>query len=292
MLEGGPTIPRSSEKVGISQTYVDDVGGLVVPISNTNLCEQVDAYTVADKSGLKNSHVENNGSKVIKTKKGVLFVDGPNLTNNNKSDGAVVAKGTIQEGKAHGSGLSKKQKIPKKALKPDGVSKLKHGNKKIIPNLPFNKASKIPKMFQNIPRQKRILKLVGGGNQGAFDAAGSDSIRNSDVSPSEQSDSANGRIGIELEVLLPSFPVPVDKTVSLAARASSGMDLILHADGEGRPKSRQVVEGEKLIDLAEEVGLKFHGRVGEDLARVVAMDERDCKEKEGWEMRRENAGFQ
>ncbi|GAU42412.1 hypothetical protein TSUD_324670 [Trifolium subterraneum] len=89
-------------------------------------------------------------------------------------------------------------------------------------------------MFQNIPRRKRILKLVGGGNQGAFDAAGSDSIRNSDVSPSEQSDSANGRIGIELEVVLPSFPVPVDKTVSLAARASSGGGFEVSWESRGR----------------------------------------------------------
>jgi hypothetical protein len=43
---------------------------------------------------------------------------------------------------------------------------------------------------------------------------------------------------------------------------------------------------DKLIDIAEEVGLKFHGGVGEDLAKLLAMEDRDCEEKEGWEMRR------
>ncbi|MCI35111.1 hypothetical protein A2U01_0056332, partial [Trifolium medium] len=126
-----------------------------------------------------------------------------------------------------------------------------------------------------------------GGQQGVLDVAGSDSIHNSDASPPEHSDGSNGRTGIDLQVVLPSFSVPVEKPVSVAGRATSGMDLILLSDGEGGSKSRHVVEAEKLIDLAEEMGLRFHGGVGEDLARVVSMEGRDCKEKEGWEMRRE-----
>ncbi|MCI33400.1 hypothetical protein A2U01_0054617, partial [Trifolium medium] len=113
-----------------------------------------------------------------------------------------------------------------------------------------------------------------------------------DVSPSEQSDGSNGRTGIDLQVVLPSFSVLVEKTLPVAGRATSGMDLILLSDGEGGSKSRHVGEAEKLIVMAEEVGLRFHGGVGEDLARVVSMEGRDCKEKEGWEMRRENTGFQ
>jgi hypothetical protein len=37
---------------------------------------------------------------------------------------------------------------------------------------------------------------------------------------------------------------------------------------------------DKLIDIAEEVGLKFHGGVGEDLAKLLAMEDWDCEEKE------------
>jgi hypothetical protein len=40
------------------------------------------------------------------------------------------------------------------------------------------------------------------------------------------------------------------------------------------------------------MGLKFQGKVDEDVARLVAMEVRDAKEKEGWELRRGPDGFQ
>jgi hypothetical protein len=56
--------------------------------------------------------------------------------------------------------------------------------------------------------------------------------------------------------------------------------------------SRDVVEATKLYELAEDMGLKFQGKVDEDVARLVAMEVRDAKEKEGWELRRGPDGFQ
>jgi hypothetical protein len=44
-----------------------------------------------------------------------------------------------------------------------------------------------------------------------------------------------------------------------------------------------------LIDIVEEVGLKFQGEIGEDLARLLYMD---YEEKEGWEMRSGNSSVQ
>jgi hypothetical protein len=58
---------------------------------------------------------------------------------------------------------------------------------------------------------------------------------------------------------------------------------------EGDTSVRRKVEVSKLIDIVEEVGLKFHGEIWEDLARLLDMD---YEEKEGWEMRSGNSSVQ
>ncbi|PNX99561.1 cysteine-rich receptor-like protein kinase [Trifolium pratense] len=137
---------------------------------------------------------------------------------------------------------------------------------------------------------------MGGGKQGVVDGSESDSIQNSDIPLSETSGGVtNGMIGIDLDVVLPNAQQVMSAQVAAtpvprANRSTSGTAMLLQSDGDGGLPDREMVEAEKLITLAEEVGLKFHGCEGEYVARVLAMEERDCEEKEGWEMRRKNTG--
>ncbi|MCH84037.1 hypothetical protein A2U01_0004867, partial [Trifolium medium] len=206
-------------------------------------------------------------------------------------------KGVGTECKAHVHGPTKKSlstKNMKKSLKTDGSSKPHIGNRKINPFLPFNKLSLLPGQSQPVNRRKKSSKSRGE-KQDNVDVAGdveSDSLHNSDFSSSVQDGGINVMLGIDLEVVLPSFPEQEEGPVPVGGRENSGLELLLQSgSGDGVP-DRRVEEAEKLIKLAEDVGLKFQGGEGEDLARMVSMEGRDCEEKEGREMRRENSGFQ
>ncbi|MCI66721.1 hypothetical protein A2U01_0087979, partial [Trifolium medium] len=54
----------------------------------------------------------------------------------------------------------------------------------------------------------------------------------------------------------------------------------------------QVVAAQKLMLIEEEVGLNFHGKMEDNLARTVAIEERDRGEKAEWEVNRGPFGFQ
>ncbi|MCI52231.1 hypothetical protein A2U01_0073475, partial [Trifolium medium] len=54
----------------------------------------------------------------------------------------------------------------------------------------------------------------------------------------------------------------------------------------------QVVAAQKLMLIEEEVGVNFHGKLEDNLARTVAIEERDRDKKAGWELNRGPSGFQ
>ncbi|GAU37285.1 hypothetical protein TSUD_354410 [Trifolium subterraneum] len=207
------------------------------------------------------------------------------------------AKGVGSGCLAQTSGVTKKShptKTLKKAAKKVGSTKSNGVNRKYKPPLPFHKLSLLP-ANQRIPhRRKRNSKTVSGiqGGTVAVGVVDSDSTQNSDFSSSVQGVGTTNMDGIDIEVVLPSFPTQVEVQDQMGGRVTSGLELILQEESGGGVPDRKKIEAEKLIELAEEVGLKFHGDAGEDLARMIYMEGRHCKEKEGWEMRRENTGFQ
>jgi hypothetical protein len=117
----------------------------------------------------------------------------------------------------------------------------------------------------------------GGELRSDADGESSDSIQCPDSdTPATLEAHEDGSREFEIEIVLPEQSIP-------------GMDPILLPVVE---EARRRVEATKLLNIAEEVGLKFHGELGEDLARMLDMEDRDFEEKEGWEMRRGNTSVQ
>ncbi|KAK2418630.1 hypothetical protein QL285_040807 [Trifolium repens] len=146
-------------------------------------------------------------------------------------------------------------------------------------------------LYQGACRKKNS-KGHGGGKSDAGGSEESDSIRNSDISGSEQSQNRSDNVvveGINLEVVLHGS---VEEAPILVCNADSGTNLILQSIGGGVAQSREEVEAVKLRSIAEDMGMVFHGNETTTLERIVSMEGRDSKEKENWELKRGNVGVQ
>ncbi|MCH83913.1 RNA recognition motif, partial [Trifolium medium] len=162
MLEGGPIVPivdRSGDlgKLGNFQVYEDEAGALVVPGGVNNFNHNYDLMGLSVQAEMDvsadfvNNQLEITGPIPLLTRKEVLCVDGPSLKCNSKFEGVFVAEGPVQVG---------------------GSSKQSNGNRKATPTqLPFNKLSKLPRIPHSVPRRKKIIKPMEGGQQGVLDVA-------------------------------------------------------------------------------------------------------------------------
>ncbi|GAU09987.1 hypothetical protein TSUD_393040 [Trifolium subterraneum] len=240
--------------------------------------------TEAEKGGCEENALKISRPSTSKTKRGEVGCIGPsNIIN--KFDGVFVAKGLGPEGMVRNPASSKKAlltKTKRKSLKKDGSSKPKCVNSKIKPLIPFNKLRLLPAHSRPVHRRKKSSKTMGG-QQGVSAVVGgvvSDSLHNSESSSSTQTVGSSDLPGINLEVVLPSSPEHVVDPVLVGGRSTSGMELFLQADGGVGVSERRRVEAEKLIELAEDVGIKFHGGDGEDVERGLGSRVKRRKVKE------------
>ncbi|MCI12430.1 hypothetical protein A2U01_0033535 [Trifolium medium] len=66
----------------------------------------------------------------------------------------------------------------------------------------------------------------------------------------------------------------------------SGVRVLCDSDIDHAGKEcpqRDEVEALRIMGLQEKLGVKFHGREGEDLKRAMELESRDRREKEEWE---------
>jgi hypothetical protein len=220
------------------------------------------------------------GPKILRTRKGDLNLRKPVPRNCSGPGGVPLANGLEFVGKAQFPESSRKTSSRKDIAKShnhNGPSKPKRDNRKSIPNLPFNKFNKFPGFGQHATKRKKSSKVaVDDNNKETVDLAESDSI----------SDDGNDSTGIVLEVVLPGVSAPPAASAPLPGRVVSGMDSLLNSDGDDVVQDRQTVLATKLFDIAEEVGVKFHGGEGDDLTKLMVMEDRDCEEKKEWEKKR------
>ncbi|WJX71906.1 hypothetical protein P8452_55846 [Trifolium repens] len=251
---------------------------------------------VSRKGRCKKKRSKSEGPKVLRTRKGDLYVDGsiPSTI-----EGVQIVNGPNigEEAQLQAPGA-----IPVPSLHIGKVTKvgnsMRAASKKSIPNrpnLPFNMMRKLPGNHHHKAKRKKNLKRMARGKLCLSEGDESDSIHNSDNSqPNQPTPSmvAVNQEGLNLEVVLSPCPAAETGICGAEGRQVSGAELISQHDGVEGFISREVVEATKLYELAEEMGLMFQGDADDDIARLVALEVRDAKEKEGWELRRGAEGFQ
>lgn len=242
------------------------------------------------------NHLRKSGPKTLRRRKGDLPLVRAASTIINNSEGVLLAVGPERGDKALVPVSSKKPesskktpltKGPRKSTCISGQSNLPRDSRKNIPNLLFNKTRLLATNLQSAPRRKKSSKKSRGENRSDLGDEASDSIHNHDSATNTLKEDRSDINDIEIEVVLPHIPGPATELSPLAECVVSGMDSIILPEGD--TSVRRKVEVSKLIDIVEEVGLKFHGEIGEDLARLLDMD---YEEKEGWEMRSGNSSVQ
>ncbi|MCI16178.1 hypothetical protein A2U01_0037320, partial [Trifolium medium] len=141
---------------------------------------------------------------------------------------------------------------------------------------------KLPKsLLSRYRSRKKQARRVNRRNAGGEDVSVSDSIHNSDVPLSKNRNSG------DLEVVLPEVSASV---VPPGIQHSSRMVVLLSPEDcvvrcSTEPVEEvipsQVVAAQKLMLIEDEVGVNFHGKMEDNLARTVATEERDRDEKAG-----------
>jgi hypothetical protein len=290
------TLDKAGEVVGQSPTLCCLDGAVV---GHPTQEDEVILPDVGKKGAGASSNVGLSKPKTIRSRKGDLYVVRP--SDENVGMGVLKAKGPAIGGKAQR--LEQKNKASsskgsKSFTNSEAVSKNSVGNKgkQITQNLPFNMLRKLPGgLYQDVCRKKNS-KGNGGGRCDGGSSEESDSIRISDISGPGQSKDGDGdggvnvaMEGINLEVVLHGS---VEDVPILARNAASGTNLILQSDCGEEFQSREVVEANKLRGIAEDMGMVFQGSEVVVLDRIVSLEDRDSKEKEGWELKRGNAGVQ
>jgi hypothetical protein len=237
----------------------------------------------------------NDRPKILRTRKGDLNFGKLIPQKSSGHDGVLLVNGLDIGSKAQFPESSRKAASSRKenAKSLNGNSKPKREHRKGMPTLPFNKLNKFPGFGQPLPKRKKNTKVVAGDNNNVtMEATDSDSIHNSDSDLLEQVADTNDPTGIVLEVVLPGISAPLVVSAPMAGRVVSGMDSLLISGGDEVVPDRNIVEATKLIEIAEDVGVNFHGGAGEDLAKLLVMEDRDREEKKEWEVRRGNVSDQ
>jgi hypothetical protein len=204
--------------------------------------------------------------------------------------------GGPESGKAQVSSSTKKALVNKKgpSAKSTGnadqanVSNPARDNRRSFPNLPFNKTRMLESKLQTSSRRKKGKS--GGELRSDVDGDNSDSIQCPDSdTPVTLEAHEDGSGEFEIEIVLPHLSGQANEVPPDTEQSIPGTDPTLLPVVE---EARRRVDATKLLNIAEEVGLKFHGEIGEDRARMLDMEDRDFEEKEGWEMRRGNTSVQ
>jgi hypothetical protein len=278
VLGAVPTIGRSGAQVEVGETQ-DDVGDTpVLPSADGDeLVGQVvyvedkviESEGCEEESGKRQEFI--NGPIILRTRKGDLSTNGPVHSVNKNSEGAQTVL-RPKEGSKVQLPLVKKSSLAKAS-----VSVMAN------PDLPFSMLRKLPGSIHYMGRRKKKSKKAEGGDKELAvlrEEEDSNSIHDSDSSEQDSIPSMGAPEGIVLEVVLPSIPGVGNENLTAAGRQVSGATLIANIEGAEGIQSREVVEATKLCELAEEVGLKFHGDAGANISRMLVMEERDAGEKE------------
>jgi hypothetical protein len=144
-----------------------------------------------------------------------------------------------------------------------GGKKQKNQNRN-IPNLPYNMLRKLPRALPS--KRKGANRKEAGLEEGS-------------------------RTGEELEVVLPVVMADVEEINPILepvfqTEVVVGNGNTVHPNAISVP--REMHEAENLVNIGVELGINFQGNDGEDVAKVVAMEERDRLEKEEWESKRDD----
>jgi hypothetical protein len=247
--------------------------------------------------------------KVLRTRNGDICFAGPSSTH---SGGVDLVGSPIFKSNGKAQAITKKKKVvPFKhstnSPHVEAGANRKAQYKRTIPELPFNnKLKKFSNLSKSRANQKRKSnhRMAPKGS-----SSSSDSIQNSEASsvphvPLQQAHRSEVMEDFILEVVLPCLPVAVaDSTsvvsASVANHQGSGMECLLQIDDDvGRRRSilevppRQMMEANRIVELQEVVGIKVLENKENHLNRIIAMEDRDRAEKEGWEMNRETVGSQ
>jgi hypothetical protein len=281
---------RSGDAVGPILPLTCLAGTLVGP---SNQVEEVFVEDAVKKGVSVNSKVILPKPKTIRSRKGDLFTVRPadGFVGVPKAKGPSLGdKAQRAEQKSKASSSTRSKSYPKS----DVTSKNIAGNKSklISQNLPFNMLRKLSGGLYQGACQKKNSKGHGGGKGDTGGSEETDSIRNSDLSGSEQSQGSTGSVEadrINLEVVLHGS---VEEVPVLARNIASSTNLLLLSDGGGVIQSREEEEASKLRIIAEDMGMVFHGNDEAISNRIVSMEGRDFKEKDDWEMKRGNGVVQ
>ncbi|KAK2441964.1 hypothetical protein QL285_013196 [Trifolium repens] len=236
------------------------------------------------------------GPKVLRTKNGDLNIAGPSITSRGEVKNQIFSA-KVQNHTKRKQPMSVKHSM--KAPRGEAGTNKKILHKGGIPELPLNKLRKFygPLIHRNRSVRRKKASHISNSN-GSDSASSSDSIHNSDISPSGQSarshiNHTEASEGFTLEVVLPCLLAAVEDRVPMANLANvegSGMVNLLQSETVVARRSpdivleapsRQVMEAKKIMSIQEEVGINVVGSKVEHLKRIMEMEERDQAEKEG-----------
>jgi hypothetical protein len=170
-----------------------------------------------------------------------------------------------------------------------GGKRKKKNHSKNFPNLPYNMLRKLPGALPN--KKKGVNRKKGGTEEGSRGVEESVSgaalplVCDNATTLSGPGDN----VEFQLEVVLPGLTVDAEEIIPILEPISQtdvamGPGNVLQSSATH--VSREVHEAETLVNSGVELGINFQGKEGEDIAKVVAMEERDRIEKEGWESQR------
>jgi hypothetical protein len=267
---------EETEVEGTCVNTTGDVGPVIDPQNNTQEGD-------VEKGGCVEKEVRRQEPVWVRTKMGDLLINGPCDLGPNmpyvdqQGEDEEVAHNSSDSIESYGNEpcLEGGAKINPTHGQQRGIKHHKKGKKKKqnpnrnLPNLPFNILRKLPGALPN--------KRKGGSKQ-----AGEVSRPVGEGILVTNNSAENGG-EFELEIVLPfnsecEGQIPILQPVEHSVAAGT--------DGFGVSVPREMYEAEKLVEIGAEMGINFQGNEGEDVAKMIAMEDRDRMEKEDWESKK------
>jgi hypothetical protein len=276
---GSPLVHHTNSDTSVTRqlVYEEEKSGSIGPAHANGSPVTFRNGEDAEERECEGNETDVNGPLVLRTRLGDLWVGGSNkkcadvggVDSTNVASDSIDSVGDKQD-RYHSENRSRTKEVTKKKLPVYNNT-----------NLPLNMLRKLPGPIHS--KKKSVHKKRGGkegeGIGGDEHQLGSDPIQNPDEIGSTEDDDEVVSGQEEDTELIPNTP-PSNIYVEGGGFGSEQGFM-----REGVQDSREVCEAKKLIAIGGELGIKFRGGEGEDVARMMA---RDCSEKEDWETR----GFQ
>jgi hypothetical protein len=181
-------------------------------------------------------------------------------------------------------------------------NKSKYSKKKVAPYLRGHKFLNQQNLVQRNGGGMKKRKAVKGGTKKscAVKSVDSDPIQSSTGQVARVGVPSSNPEGIQLEVVLvnpedhstTTFNPQVQCPIQLQGGSGAGFlatDSFMSQRSPANTGDKDVDRGREeayhIIDIQEKLGMNFKGVGDEDVARIMAYEERDCREKLDWEQR-------